>query len=455
MPIFYNKRGLDMELLLIPINFLLLLMILILCILLSKWLRAPIILLFIGAGLFIGTLKYNGEPLFYFPEFMLASVAIFALSFLMFYSFSKLRFNEFDTLTKRSLRLSALIMALNLVIISTSVFLIFNFSPVFSVVLGLLVSATSFDIIFPELGKKHNRMTRLLEAESIISTPVISIISVIILIAALNWSASLSANSYMNLLKNFGFFSVPSFMDGVLYIFKELFISAAIGLIIGLIAIGIMKKKFLRITSPIFLMTAVVASYIVAEMFFGIGIVAAAVFGILYGHSLVKEKVFISQVSSKFAYVCVVFGFMLIAAMFEIKEGDGLTGSFIVSSLFIFALILLVRLVSVFICFSKKDYTVKERIFLSLNAPFGISAVLVLFAAIILFSQLNPSAAFILLDEKSQFISLIIALVAYSLIFSFAISRLSGHFINLENLDNHRFFDSSGSVKSRNKGAKK
>jgi NhaP-type Na+/H+ and K+/H+ antiporter len=405
-----------MELLLIPIHSLLLLVVILLCFLLSKWLKAPIILLYIAAGLFIGSMKYENEPIFYFPDFVVVSASIFVLSLLVFYSFSKLRINEFDTLTKRAAWLSAVIILLNLAFVSTSAFFIFHLSLVFSIVLALLASATSSDIIFPK--KKHGRVTSLLEAESIISTPVMSIISILVLAGAFNWPA----NSSLSASFGVGIFSGNTFY-GFLSTFKAIFISVGIGFVAALLVITIMKKKYLKLTSPVFLITAVVLSYLAAELFMGFGAAAAAVFGIVYGHSLIKEKKHITSVSSNFVRASLVFAFMLIALVIGNSEEKILSYDFILSSLLIFGIVLLVRIASVFVTFSKRDYNFRERLFLALNAPFGISAICACLTAVILFFY-SPGAV-IFSGEKTLFLSIVIGIVVYSLIVSVAVTRLS------------------------------
>jgi NhaP-type Na+/H+ and K+/H+ antiporter len=441
-----------MELLFIPIFFLLLLTLVILGFLLSNWLNVPIVLFFIGIGIFFSKMSYNGESIFYLPDPLFISISIFALSILIFYSFSKIRFNQFDTLTKKAMRLSALIIFLNLAIISTFLFFLFHLNLIFSVIFALLISATSFDITFPEFQKKHNRVTRLLEAESILSTPLISIISIVILAAALDWPVSISSGQYVHLFLDANLYSDSSIIVGIFSVLKVFFISAAVGLFIALVVINIMRKKHLRMTSPAFLMAAILISYIAAELFSANGVVAVAFFGVIYGHSLIKEKNYISSIFSGSARASFVLGFLLIATMFEITNRDRLSGSLFVSSLLIFGLVIIVRLASVFICFSKKDYSFKEKIFISLNVSYGISAITVLFALIIFLSQLNIFTGSFLQDEKTFFISLVILTVIYSLIISTIILKKYSYFFNLNGLDSHVFFDL---VKNKNKGAKK
>ncbi|MBN2458424.1 cation:proton antiporter [Candidatus Woesearchaeota archaeon] len=401
-----------MEPLLILTHLTILLMLGVLSCILSRWLKIPNILFLLLVGLIIGNLNYNNSPLIDFPQIFIISLGILSLVMLIFDSSAKFKWREFDTLTIDASKLSIMTILLYFIIISGITYALFGMRNIFfAIIFSAIISGTSADTVLTFFKEKQNRITGLLEVESIINTPLTVLLPFIVI-------------SFMeNLSKGQGV--LPEYMSQFIGLLQQFITGIGAGVVIGIITIKLMKKFFSQAISPIIVITSCILAYILAENLSGSGVLGVTVLGLMYGNYYVKKKKVLTDFSGMFSSSLVIIVFILIG----LKITPSLSWSFFWLSMIIFIATVAIRFLSVFISFYNSDYRLKEKVFIALNAPKGIAA------AIVAFSLLNYNiggVTFSTIPEGNLVLNLVLAMIFYSMILSTIIMRFSKYFIRVE-----------------------
>jgi len=393
----------------------------VLCSIISNRLKIPNVLLLVIAGIGLGYIDYQGNPVVGFPPLFLTSIAILALVMIVFDSCSNFKLREFDTFSGSALKLSLAVLILNIIFFTIAVYYIFTLgSWMYAMMFAALMAGTSPDTVFALLGKAKNKVFELLEIEAVLNTPLIVLIPFIIL----------------DLIEEVGnHITVSTFISQVGPFILQVVAGIGTGVVIGLILFKIMSKQYSEVLSPIAIITAALLTYIIAENLGGNGVIAVTTLGLIFGNVYLKEKTQLHTFSTLFANSLEILVFVLLGLMVKIPTSSG----FIIGSILLFIVLLLVRLIAVMLTVSKEKYTFKERLFITLNAPKGIPV------AVIGFSLTTYSLAQIVTQKGVESIvytpltqipailmilDLIIVLLIYSIILSTIVTAFKHWFMD-------------------------
>lgn len=368
--------------------------------LIAQKLRLPEVLLLIIIGLIIGNLKFNIQELI--PYNILAVLILFALIMIVFESSSKFKIREIQKLYPHALKLTVIFIFSNLILLTIFTQLLFadqilEMKSIFlSMFFSALMCGTDPSVMLSVLKESKNKLIEILKIESIINTPTTVLIPILIL------------NFY------FGKVEAASF---VIKFLQQIITGVGAGLVIGYIVIKILNKLKIEFGSALLIIGIAVGTYTLTEQIGGSGILAITAFGLIYGHSKVKEKVAMQKFGDIFTEFLTILVFILLGMVIKIP----LTPSFILKTLLLFGIYLLIRHLAINITFKKSKLTDKEKLFMSLNVPKGITVAVVVF---ILISYKNPSLEIIQ--------SLALTFILYSIILSSIVSKFGNHFLRLE-----------------------
>jgi len=325
---------------------------------LSKKLKLPDVLLLIISGIALGFfIKFENLPL-NLPKEFIAGLGIFALVLIVFESTTGMRFRELDWFTKDSLKVTFSSVFFMVVLFTLGVWgVLFRFSQegmLPSAIFGVLMAGTAPDVILSLLKKSKNKVVEVLEIESIINTPVVVLLPLLVIEIGREFTSGI----------------VSGFLSQVLV---NIITGIGTGVVVGLVLFKAMKNAYSEIYSPIAVIAAALVSYSLAETIGGNGILAVTTLGLFFGNLEIRQKVSLLRFESVLATLLRVLIFVLIGAIIEFP----LNLWFYINSLILFALYLLVRWISLEV--SARNFTRRERIFMTLSASKGLPVIIVTF----------------------------------------------------------------------------
>jgi len=367
----------------------------------STKIKLPNILFLILIGLFFGYTKYiKIEQIV--PQNILASLSIFALIMIIFDSTSKFKLKEVKELSPYALKLAFIFLTTCLVLLTLAVHLLFA-QKIFSIKLllvsllfGSLMASTAPDIILSLLQKTKNKILEILQFESIINTPLTVLIPLVVL------------DFYFERLKAGAF---------VIQFLQQIMTGVGTGLILGILAVIIIKKIYSNKIAPLIIIASVLGIYALTENIAGNGILAITTFGLVFGRSKIREKVELQKFNDIFTDLLTIIVFILVGMLIIIP----LDTTFILKSLALFLIYLLIRYLTISLTFRKSELRKKEKLFMTLNAPKGAAIVVVIF---ILRGYAIPGLQIIL--------NLALAFILYSIILSTITIKLENRFLSLQ-----------------------
>lgn len=375
----------------------------ILCTIFSEKIKIPNVLLLVIAGIIIGHIDYYGDPLVNFSPLFLTCVGILALVMIIFDSSSRLKLREFDTFSMRALNLTGTFLLLNLIFLTTSVYFIFNINNIFlAMMFAALMSGTAPDVILTMLKNTKNRVVELLKIESILNTPLIVLIPFIILDLFNDYGTGLFLSKFMETMGPF----LQQFVVGI-----------GSGILVGIVVFKIMRTRYSENLSPLALITAALITYILAENLKGNGVLAVTTLGLFFGNVYVREKESLHEFSYLFANSLEIIVFILVGIIIKFPFNIW----FFAKSLLLFMIYLVIRYISVQLCFSKLNYLFKEKLFMTLNVSKGIAVAVVVF---ILATYDIPG--------MEPLLNLILAFIIYSIVLSTIVVKVSKKFLGEE-----------------------
>ncbi len=381
-------------------SFAVLLIVGIIATIISEKIKIPNILILTLCGIIIGHIRYYGEPIVYFSPTFLTVAGILALAMIVFDSSSRFKLKEFDTFSFRAMKLAAIFLVINMIVMSAALYFILGIKNIFLVtVFSALMAGTAAEIVLTVTKLSKNRIIELLKIESILNTPLIVLIPFIILDLMRDYHVE---DFFSKFMESFGPF-LQQFVTGI-----------GTGILIGIIFFKIMKTKYSEKLSPIALISAALLTYIIAENLKGNGVLAVTTLGLFFGNVYVREKDLLYEFSGIFANSLQIIIFLLLGIILHFP----LELWFIMVSLLLFAIHLLVRYASIQLCFAGLNYSFKEKLFMALNVSKGTAVAVVVF---ILATYEIPEMAIIL--------NLIIAFILYSIILSTVVTKFSSYFL--------------------------
>jgi len=388
----------------------LILLIGILCSIIARKLRIPNYLLLILVGIFISNITYKGEPILEFSPLFLTSTAILALAIIVFDASSRFKIKEFDALSISALKLTIIFIIINSIILALATYLIYRpISPLLVILFATAMAGTSPSAILTALkGGVKIKIFELLEIESIFNTPLIVLIPFLIL----------------DIIKNVQEKFVLSDLIDQIGPFTQLFITGiGTGIFIGLIFFKVMRKRYSPTLSPLALIVAAILTYTVAEQLGGNGVLAVTTMGLFFGNVYIEHKKKLREFSETFSLILEILVFTLVGIIIKIP----LTLNFFIISLLLFVIFIAVRSFAVTISFPKQ-FTFKERLFMTFNIPKGIATAVVAFTL----ATYTISGIKLILD-------LILAFIIYSIILSTIVTRFSKFFVKVEAIQEEKF----------------
>src|SRR3989344_4483364 len=367
----------------------------------SAKIKLPNILFLIIMGLSLGYTKYiKIEQII--PKELLASLSIFVLIMIIFDSTTKFQIKEVKELSPYAIKLSFIFLITCLTLLTISIHLlfaenIFSFKLfLVSLLFGSLMSGTAPDIILSILGKTKNKVLEILQFESIINTPLTVLMPLIVL------------DFYFERLKAGTF---------VVQFLQQIMTGVGTGLILGILAVIIIRKIYSNKIAPLIVIASVLGIYATAENIAGNGILAVTTFGLIFGKSKIREKVELEKFNDAFTDLLTIIVFILVGMLIIIP----LDKIFILKSLALFLIFLIIRYISVNLTFKRSALKKKEKIFMALNAPKGAASIVVVF---ILSTYAIPGLQTIL--------NLILAFIIYTIILSTITIKFKEHFLAKE-----------------------
>jgi len=169
--------------------------------------------------------------------------------------------------------------------------------------------------------------------------------------------------------------AVSRFIEQIAPFIQQIVTGIGAGILVGIIVFKFMRKHYSENLSPVAMITAAILAYVMAERLGGSGVLSVTTLGLFFGNIYIKEKWKLSQFSGMLANSLEILVFVLVGLVVILPQNYG----FFVRSLVLFIVFLLVRYLSVLIVTRKEDFTIKEKLFITLNAPKGIALATIAF----------------------------------------------------------------------------
>jgi cell volume regulation protein A len=276
------------------------------------------------------------------------------------------------------------------------------------IVLALLFSTitlgTSPDIVLSLLQETKNKIFGFLKLESVFNTPL----NVLLPFVIIDFTQGQS--------------QISGVVELVVPFLTKFVVGIGAGIFVGVILFKIMQKQYSPLYSPLAVIIASLLAYVLAENLHGNGVLAVITLGIFFGNVTVKEKVGVLSVESVLTKAFFIFVFILLGLTIKIP----FTAEFFTRSIILFVAYLIVRYIAVILSFRKEKLKPKEILFLTLNAPKGISTAAVVF----LLAIYNTPGTIYYIPGISIVLDVTLAFILYSIILSTIVCSLKSKFID-------------------------
>lgn len=367
----------------------------------SRKAKLPNVLILIMVGIALNRITYKGAQLISFPEVFLTSIGILALAMIIFESTSKFKIKEFDKASLPAIKLTVIFLLSCTFFLSLSMHFLYMVGWGLSILFATLMAGTAADVVLSMMPQTKNKVVQLLEVESIINTPVIVLIPFIVL----DFMQSVQTE-----------FLMTKFIEQIIPFLQQIVTGIGAGVLIGLLMFKLMKKWYSETLSPMALIVAALLTYVLAENLGGNGVLAVTTMGLLFGSVYLKQKESITGFSTMFSNSLEILLFILVGLIVTIP----LTLNFMVFSIGLFLIYLCARYFAVQMSFGR-EFSLKEKIFMTLDSPKGIAV------AVVVFMLATRNVAGI-----GRINDLILAFMLYSIIVSSVVAKFSKYFIKME-----------------------
>src|SRR3989338_5791712 len=328
----------------------------------SQRFRIPNILLLLLIGIGLGRIGYHGAPLISFPEIFMTGISILALVMIVFDSSSRFSLKRIDYFSLHTLWLSIVFLIFNLVFLTGFTMVIFSIKSVYlALIFSALMSGTDPGAVLSMFNNIKNKVFDFLGLESLLNTPLVVLIPFIIL-------------DIKEALKDE--IGIAVFIDQIVPLLQQFVVGVGAGVLIGLIMFKFMRKAYSVVLSPLAVITSALLAYIIAENLDGNGVLAVTSMGLLFGNVYVKQKFQLQEFASVFSNSLEILVFVLIGLVVAIP----FTAQFLLKSLLLFLIYLIIRYFSIIFALRGMDFTMKEKLFMSLNVQKGIAVAVVVFS---------------------------------------------------------------------------
>ena len=370
------------------------------CTMISTRLKLPNVLLLLLAGMSLKYLTYNGRPLFDIPANFVIALGVLTLILVVYDSASKFKLKEIDALFFKALKLTVFFIILTLFLFALSSKYMLDIDIYLAVLFASFMAGTSPDAAIALLGGVKNKLVEMLEIESIVNTTPLVLLPFIII----------------DLMKNMTDVSFDTVLQQFVPFLQQIVIGLGAGVLVGVIVFKVMSRFYAEKLSPIAIISAALITYVLAENIGGNGVVAVTTMAVIVGNIYLKHKETLAKFSSTFSEFLKILVFILLGLLIDIDWNT----VFVIKSLALFFIFLLVRLLAIHVTFWG-EFSLKEKIFMTLNAPKGIAAAVVIF---LLSTYTIPGLA--------QILDYGLAIIVYSIVLATIIIKFSKYFIQIE-----------------------
>jgi len=365
--------------------------------------KIPEIIVLVIAGMVLGALKYKGELIVEFPVLFLTCVSIFALALILFDSSAKIRLKELDTLSLKALKFVIIFTVLSLIFFSLAAEYFLGIPLVFCLILAVINAGTSTDVVMAFMKGVKGRVMGILELESVFNTPLTVLLPFVIIDFTQGQT------------------KITEVVGLMLPFLTSIVLGIGTGIFIAVILFKIVQKKYSAFYSPLAVIVAALLAYVLAENLDGNGVIAVVSLGIFFGNVYVREKIALLSTESILTKALFIFVFVLIGLLIKIP----LTKEFFIVSLILFLIYLAIRYVAAAVSFMKDKMSAKEILFITLNAPKGLSTIVVVF----LFAINNIPGSTYYLPGIDIVLNVTLMFVLYSIVLSSIVCSFQGWFL--------------------------
>jgi len=338
----------------------------------------PILPLLI-AGIIIGKIN-SMMGIISVPEGLVVTTAVLSLIMIVFSGASNIKMKEIDKVSGKAFQLAFLFILFNIIILLPIGYYMYH-NYLKAILLSTALAGTDAGAVFTLLKEPKNELENLLRLESVINTPLIIVIPLLILRSVEKGIV----NSFSTVL--------PSFLN--LFI-----IGIGTGVVIGVITMKILRHMNELNSQQIFVFSSAFLTYILSEILGGDGIIAVLTLGIMMGTYYKKTN--INIFSENLATVLSILIFLLLGMVIEVNFNL----KFFLHTILIFIALIISRSITIKVGMSRKDYTFKEELFAILLPPKGIATLIV-------------ALSFMVMDKSLKDVTtMILWVVVYSLIIS-------------------------------------
>lgn len=324
-----------------------------------------------------------------FPSNFLTGLGIFALIMILFDSTSKVSIREIKEYTSYALKMTFSFLILTVIFMSIFVILLFNLgftgnSVLLSILFASVLIGTDAGTVLSFLEGKKDKISEILEFESIINTPLSVLIPIIIL------------NFYLGSIQTTG--------SIVITFLQSIMTGVGSGLILGLVIFSFMKRYYLEeLISPLVIIASALITYTLAENIGGSGVLAVTTLGLVFGRFYIKQKENAKSFISIFTNFLRIVLFVLLGSIIKIPFNV----PFLLKSFALFGIYILVRYVAISIALYKSGIKRQDKVFMSLQASKGVAVAVVTFII-----------AGYAIPEIQNLITLLLLFILYSIILS-------------------------------------
>ena len=366
----------------------------------SQKFKIPNILLLLFIGIGIGRVTYKGAPIIFFPELFITGISIMALVMIVFDSASRFKLKNLDYFSLHVLWLSLVFIVFNLVLLTAFIILIFDIKSIFlAFMFSALMSGTDPAAVLSMLKNSKHKVFEFLKLESLLNTPLVVLLPFLIL----DLKTALKGQIFITTL-------IEQFVP----LLQQFIVGVGTGVLIGLIMFKFMRKRYSIVLSPLAVITAALLTYTIAENLQGNGVLAVTTMGILFGNVYVKQKFQLQEFSSIFSTSLEILVFVLIGLIVAIP----FSLIFFIKSLILFSLYLIIRFIAILFSLRGMNFSLLEKVFMSLNVQKGIAVAVVIFSL----ATLNIVGIGVILN-------LVLTFMLYSIILSSIVLRFTNFFL--------------------------
>ncbi len=344
----------------------------------------------------------------HFEESFIVMISILALIFIVFNSCVKLKVKELKKYFMPAMKLNVIYFILCTIGITLAAVYIFDFGySTHALLLGLLVAVLAYgsdpSVVLSFFKGSKNKIMEIIEIESIINTPITLILASLIL-AGLKSSFA------------------PTFYHVATPLFSILQVSGvaiAVAFVFSVIVIKILKQNYFGEATHLSVLTSAIIVYVVTEYLQGSGVLAIAVFGVIFGNSHISHLIEIEKFESIFTNGIKIITFMILGTIVFIKPDLILKGTLL------FLIYLVIRFVSVYLAFLKEKLSLGKLLFLTLNVPKGIDVAVVVILKTTLHSHIEG-------------VDIVASITIMMIVYSIALSSITAQFSKVFLKDSHR-----------------